>query len=195
MDCLDRSVSLNALVAISLIIAGSNLMINKGVVVANFGAFCFALGYFILALAASNTSLDRLRLSDRRYVLALGSAVAIVAGTFLMYYHIQTRLRELLAKRLAGYPVVREDIVKSIPVLHHVLIYGGLMGLVLAISLRRNGSLNLVKGGLALAAVVVIGYTKQQMLEALVADKDATRHQVAHLLSYLLLVLAVAYKC
>lgn len=195
MDCFDLSLAMHAMIGASLIVAGSYLMLNVGKVARGYGAYCFALGYFILGVSASGRDVADFDFSSRRYILGLGSVTAIVAGTFMMYYHVQDRVSQLLQDRMTGYPTIRDDIVKSIPIIDNILIYGGFAGLVLAISLRDDNSFNLVKAGLAVGAFAVIGYTKNKMIESMVSGKDVQKHQLAHLLSWGLLVLAVAYTC
>ena len=195
MECFDVSLALHALIGASLIVAGANLMMHVGRVARGYGAYCFALGYLILGLAASGRDIGNFDASSRRYLLGVGSAIAIVAGTFMMYYHVQDRVRQVLKGRLAGHPEVSEDIIKSIPVIDHVLIYAGFAGLVLTIALREDNSFNLVKAAMAVGAFMVIGYTKNKMLEALVNGQDVQKHQIAHLLSWGLLILAIAYSC
>lgn len=191
MECFDTSLALHALIGASLIVAGANLMMHVGRVARGYGAYCFALGYFVLGLSAAGRDVGSFDIQSRKYILGLSSAVAIVAGTFMMYYHVQERVQQALQ----GYPTLSEDIVKSIPVIDNILIYGGFVGLVLTMSIGDDNSVNYVKGALALGALAVIGYTKNKMLQALLDGQDVEKHQLAHLLSWGLLVLAVAYSC
>ena len=195
MECFDVSLALHALIGASLIVAGANLMMHVGRVTRGYGAYCFAFGYFILGLAAAGRDVGNFDVRSRRYLLGVGSAIAVVAGTFMMYYHVQERVRNALKGHLSGHPTVREDIIKSIPIIDHVLVYAGFAGLVLTMALREDNSFNVVKGALAVGAFAVIAYTKNKMLEALVQGEDVQKHQIAHLLSWGLLVLAVAYSC
>ena len=185
------SLALHTLIGASLIIAGSNLMMHFGKVARGYGAYCFAFGYFILGLAVAGQNVGAYDVRSRRYLLGVGSAVAIVAGTFMTYYHIQEKIKAMMQSNT----VVSESIIKTIPVIDDVLIYAGFAGLVLAMALRDDGSFNIVKASLAVGAFMVIGYTKAKMLEALVNGQDTQKQQVAHLLSWGLLVLAVAYSC
>nr|QBK87990.1 MAG: hypothetical protein LCMAC202_03510 [Marseillevirus LCMAC202] len=194
MECFDVPLALHSLIGISLIIAGTNLMMHVGRVARGYGAYCFAFGYFILGLAAAGRDVGNIDVKSRRYLLGVGSAIAVVAGTFMMYYHVQDRVRQALKGQMAG-NTVRKDIIKSIPIIDHVLIYAGFAGLVLTIALREDNSFNLVKGALAIGAFLVIGYTKNKMLEAIVNGQDVQKHQIAHILSWGLLVLAIAYSC
>ena len=195
MECFDVSIALQALIGVSLIIAGTPLMASHGRVIRGYGAYCFAFGFFVLAVAASGSELGSFNYNSRRYMLAVGSAIAIVAGTFMLYYHLQEKIRGALKDHLGGHPVVKEDIIKSIPMIDHILIYAGFAGMVFAISLNDDNSFNYLRAAMALGAFVVIGYTKNKMLESMVSDQDTQRHQLAHLLSYGLLVLAIAYSC
>lgn len=195
MECFDVPLALHALIGASLIVAGANLMMHVGRVARGYGAYCFAFGYFILGLAAAGRDVGDFDVNSRRYLLGVGSAIAIVAGTFMMYYHVQDRVRQALKGQMAGYPAVRQDIIKSIPIIDHVLIYAGFAGLVMTVALREDNSFNLVKAALAVGAFLVIGYTKNKMLEALVNGQDVQKHQIAHLLSWGLLILAIAYSC
>lgn len=195
MDCFDVSLALHALIGASLIVAGANLMMQVGRVSRGYGAYCFALGYFILGLSAAGSDVGDFDVKSRRYLLGLGSAIAIVAGTFMMYYHVQERIKQALKGHLAGLPVLREDIIKSIPIIYHILIYVGFAGLVVTVGLDENNGFNYVKAGLALGAMLVIGYTKNKMLEAVVNNQNVQRHQIAHILSWGLLVLAISYEC
>ena len=191
MECFDIPLALHTLVGVSLIVAGTNLMMHVGRVTRGYGAYCFAFGYFILGVAASGRDLGTFTQS-RRFLLGVGSAIAIVAGTFMLYFHIQALVRQTVTGRL---PTASKDIIKSIPIIDHILIYAGFAGLVLAIALRDDNSFNLVKATLAVGAFLVIGYTKTKMLEALVQGQNVQRQQIAHILSWGLLVLAVAYSC
>jgi len=195
MECFDVSLALHALIGASLIVAGANLMMHIGRVARGYGAYCFAFGYFILALAASGRDVGDFDMKSRRYLLGVGSAIAIVAGTFMMYYHVQERVKKALQGHLEGHPVAREDIIKSIPIIDHLLMYAGFAGLVLTMALREDNSFNIVKAALAVGAFLVIGYTKNKMLEAMVNGQDVQKHQLAHLLSWGLLILAIAYTC
>ena len=195
MECFDVPLALHALIGASLIVAGANLMTNANRVARGYGAYCFAFGYYILGLAAAGRNISDFDLQSRRYLLGVGSAIAIVAGTFMMYYHVQERVRQALKGRMEGTPMIREDIIKSIPIIDHVLIYAGFAGLVLTVALREDNSFNLVKAALAVGAFMVIGYTKNKMLDAMVNGQDAQKHQIAHILSWGLLVLALSYSC
>ncbi len=195
MECFYVSLALHALIGASLVIAGSHLMMHVGRVARGYGAYCFAFGYFILGLAASGHDVGNFDIRSRRYMLGVASAVAIVAGTFMMYYHVQESVHQAMKGQMAGYPIERRDIIKSIPIIDHILIYAGFAGLVLTISLREDNTFNLVKAALAIGAFLVIGYTKNKMLEAVINGQDIEKHQLAHLLSWGLLVLAIAYSC
>ncbi len=194
MECFDIPLALHTLVGVSLIVAGTNLMMHVGRVTRGYGAYCFAFGYFILGVAASGHDLGTFT-QGRRFLLGVGSAIAVVAGTFMMYYHVQDLVRRSVTGRLSGYPAASKDIIKSVPILDHILIYAGFAGLVLAIALRNDNSFNLVKAALAVGAFLVIGYTMTKMIEALVQGQNVQRQQIAHILSWGLLVLAVAYSC
>jgi len=196
MDCFDSSLAMYALIGVSLIIAGAKLMMHVGRVTRGYGAYCFAFGFLIIGLAAGGRrSLLAYDLRSRRYLLGVGSAIAVVAGTFMMYYHVQDRVSKLLKNRLDGVPQVRDDIIKSIPIIDHVLIYAGYAGLVLTIALRDDNSFSVVRALLALGAFMVIGYTKNKLLEATVKGEKIENHQLAYILSHGLLVLAIAYRC
>jgi hypothetical protein len=195
MDCFDTSLGLHALVGASLVVAGANLMMHVNKVARGYGAYCFAFGYFILGVCASGNHLGDANPGTQRYLLGLGSAVAVVAGTFMMYYHVQEKVKSLLQDSMNNLPAVRDNLIASIPVIDHVLIYGGFIGLVMAVGLNNDGSVNMVRGGMALVALLVIGHTKTKMVDALVTGDSVQRHQLAHILSWGLLVLAIAYKC
>lgn len=195
MDCFDVSLAVHSLIGISLIVSGSYLMIHNSRFARGYGAFCFALGYFILGLAASGQNVDTINFASRRYLIGIGSIVAIVAGTFMMYYHVQERVASFLKNRLENHPTIREDIINSIPVIDHVLIYAGFAGLVLTISLENNNTFNAVKAVLAVGALLAISYTKNRMLQAMVSGQDVQQNQLAHLFSWGLLVIAIAYIC
>jgi hypothetical protein len=160
-----------------------------------YGAYCFAFGYFILCLAAAGRDVTTYDSASRRYMLGLASAISIVAGTFLMYFHIQSKIAALLANPLADLPQLSDSITKSVPIIDHVLIYAGFIGLIVTIAMREDGTYNLTRGGLALGAFLVIGYTKTKLIDALVQGKDLQKYQAAHLLSWGLLVMAIAYSC
>lgn len=192
MECFDVPLAMHALVGSSLVVAGANLMMHVNGVTRGYGAYCFAFGYFLLGLAAAGRDFGSPDFTDRRYLLGVGSAIAVVAGTFMMYYHLQDRVRKMLSGQL---PQLSMGIVSAIPIVDHILIYAGYAGLVLSVAMRSDGSFNMVKGGLALGAFVVIGYTKNKMVEAVMEGKNVQKHQIAHILSWLLLVLAIAYSC
>ena len=191
MECFDVSLSIHALIGASLIVAGANLMMHVGRVARGYGAYCFALGYFVLGLSAAGRDVGSFDIQSRKYILGLASAVAIVAGTFMMYYHVQERLQQLMQNP----GLIQENIIKSIPIIDHILIYGGFAGLVVTMALGDNNEINYIKGGLGVGALAVIGYTKNRMLQALIDGQNVEKHQLAHLLSWGLLVLAIAYSC
>ena len=195
MDCFDVTLALNSLVAVSLIVAGNHLMMHHNHVTRGYGAYCFAFGYFILGVTASGQSLDRVNVRSRRYLLGVGSAIAVVAGSFMTQFHAKEHVKKLLSGHLRDYPEAKQDIMKAIPVIDHVLVYGGYAGLVLALALNDNNRVNYVRGALAVGAFAVIGYTYNRMLDSYIKNKDIREHQIAHILSWGLLVIATAYKC
>lgn len=195
MDCLDVHLSLHALLGASLVLAGANLMMHSGSVIRGYGAYCFALGYLILGLCAAGHHLGDVELRSRRYLLGVASAVAVVVGTFMTYYHLQERVHALVVKSENGEDVTDADVASDVPMLDHVLVYGGMAGLVLTAALHDNGHVDYVKGGLVAGALAVIGYTKNSMLRAVVSGENVERSQTAHILSWGLLVLALAYRC
>lgn len=195
MECFDVSIALHALIGVSLIVAGANLMMHVGRVARGYGAYCFAFGYFILGLSAAGRDVGTFDPKSRRFLLGVGSALAVVAGTFMMYYHVQDRVSKVLEGRFSNLPAVKENILKSIPIIDNILIYAGFAGLVLTISIREDNSFNMIKAVLAIGAFLVIGYTQNKLMEAVVNGQDIQRQQIAHLLSWGLLVLAVAYSC
>ena len=197
MECVDVSLALHALVGVSLVVAGANLMTHMGQFARGFGAYCFALGYLMLGSAASGRNFGEVNLQNRRYLIGVGSAAAIIAGTFLMYYHVQDLLTKLLkgGRLEEDLPQVTADILKSIPLVYQLLIYAGFAGLVLTIAMREDGTFNMVKGALALGSFLVVGYTRNELLKAMVHGADLEKNQVAHMLSMGLLVLAIAYNC
>lgn len=192
-DCLNVQNSLHALIGASLIVAGSNLMMQPTRLTRGYGAYCFAFGYLILGLSAVDRDVGTFDMTSRRYLLGVGSVVAIVAGTFMMYYHVQDRVRGILQGRLPQAPA--DVIIKSVPVIDNLLIYVGYAGLVASIAIREDMSVNLTKGAMALVALLVIGYTKTNMLRAAVDGVELEKHQILHLLSWGLLILAIGYKC
>jgi hypothetical protein len=197
MECFDVPMALHALIGCSLIVAGANLMMQIGTVLRAFGAYCFAFGYFLLGLAASGYNIGDFNLTSRRYLLGVGSALAIVAGTLLMYYHIQVLIRQAIQGQLSSdeIGVISKDVITAIPVFDHVLIYAGFAGLVLTVALRDDNSFNMTKAGLALVALLVIGFTKNKMLQAVINGQDVQKTMIAHILSWGLLILAIAYSC
>lgn len=195
MECVDVPLALHALIGATLIVAGSNLMMSVASVARGFGAYCFAFGYFILGMSASGRDVGNFDVKNHRYLLGLGSAVAIVAGTFMMYYHVEDRVRQMLKGQMEGVPQVRENIIKSIPIIDHILIYAGYAGLALTISMDDNKHINPVKAGLAVGAFMVIGYTKTKMINAMADGQNIQKHQIAHILSWGLLIMAIAYSC
>ena len=194
MECFDVTLGLHSLIAASLIIAGTKLMMNVNNVARGFGAYCFAFGYYILGMTASGNKIDVFTLMNKRYYIGLISVIAIVAGTFMMYYHVQDQVRKFLEPNVVG-PKAREDIIKSIPIIYHILVYGGFLGLVITIALDSYDNINIIKALLAIGALSVIGYTKYKMLEAVVLGKNVQKSQIAHILSWGLLIIAISYSC
>lgn len=191
MDCFDISTGLNSLVGVTLLVAGSNLMMNFNTICRIFGAFSFTLGYYIVGLAASGHKLGDLNLDNPRYLLGIGSVIAIVAGTFMLYYHVQ----DYIKKKLSGYHRVKSSLVKSIPIIVHLLMYGGLAGLVATISMKEDGSFNTTKALMASGAVLTIGYTKLNMLNSIGEHDSFQKHQLTHVLSWILFIISIAYTC
>jgi hypothetical protein len=195
MECLDISKTIQTTIAISLIVSGNLLMLEGSTVSRNYGSYCFALGFLLLGLEASGHSVESSFSSSRRLMLGLGSAAAVVAGTFLTYYHIQDVLDKYLAGKFKDYDKFKEDVAKSITLLDYVLMYGGYLGLVAAISMKEDGGFHLTKLGLSLGSVAVMCYTNKQMIDAFVSGENVYRNQLLHVLSWGLLVVAIAYKC
>ena len=195
MECFDVSNAMHALVGASLIVAGSMLMTQSDKVGRGFGAYAFAFGYLLLGLAASGQTVGKIDVKSRRYMLGIASVIAIVAGHFMVQYHVQDAVSKAVKDHMAGYPVLQEDIIRSIPVIDNVLIYAGYAGLIATIAMKKDGSFDLVKGALALGAVLVMGYTRDRYVKAMVSGESVDNHKIAHILSYGLLVLAISYKC
>jgi len=195
MECFDSLVAIHALIGASLIVAGASLMMHRSNVIRGFGAFCLAFGYFLLGVSASGSTLDNLNLRSHRYIVGLASAVAIVAGTFMMFYHAQDEVRKILEARIHGHTVVVDDIISSIPIIDHVLVYAGFAGLVLAMSMTEFGGISPVKAILGVAAVLVICHTQRRMVEALIQGKGVEKSTLAHILSWGLIAVAIGYSC
>ena len=126
---------------------------------------------------------------NTRFLIGLGSAVAVVIGTFMLYYHVQ----DYVSKKLKG--TVVEGLLKTIPLIVHLLIYGGLAGLVTSISMREDGSFNMTKLALSGVAVLTIGFTKMSMLNAIGEVQSFQKNQLTHSLSWLLLIGSIAFTC
>ena len=191
MECFDTSLALHALIGASLIIAGANLMARGEKVTRGYGAYCFALGYFIIGIAAAGRDVGRLHLTSRRYILGLGSATMIVASTFMEHYHAQQKIRQLLNKN----DEQSMPLSNMLPKISQSLMYIGFAGLTITIAVRDDGSTNLVKGSLALGAFLMIGYTRSRLLDSMVSGQAVQKHRIAHMLSWGLLVLAISYSC
>lgn len=191
MEDFSVSVAIKGLIGISLIIAGSHLMMFTAKVVRGFGAFCFAFGYLILGLAVSCNDIDGFDSGNRRLMIGLGSAVAIVAGTFLTYYHVHEYLKSMAGNN-GG---IVSNVLDIIPLLDSVLLYGGLAGLVFTIAVNNDGEINFIKGGLAVAAVIALGYSGRKMIESSVTGVGVDKYQMAHLASWGLMVVAIGYGC
>jgi len=191
MECFDISNAMYSLLGVTLIVAGNLLMSQSDKVGRGYGSYCFALGFFILGLAASGQNINNIDFMNHRYLLAIASVIAIIAGHFINQYHMQNKTREAIQKQLSGEQVS----VESIPMIINVLVYAGYAGLVIAIGLNSDNSFNLVKCSLALGAVLVIGYTRNMYIKSIMSGESVDKHQLAHILSYVLLVLAISYSC
>lgn len=190
MNCLDLSISIHALLGVTLILASTQLMLSVGNIVRGFGVFCFSLGYIVFGLSASGNNLTNITF-NRRYIIALASIVCIIAGTLMMYYHVQDRIKRAFESKMNG---LKQDIVKSIPL---ILVNVGYLGLLITISIKDDNTFtfNSIKTGLAVGAFIAIGYTKYKLINGLIDGKDIKNYQIANILSYGLLVLAVGYNC
>ena len=106
MECFDLPLALHALIGVSLIVAGAHLMTHINTVSRGYGAYCFAFGYLLLGLSASGHDIGSFDFRNVRYLVALVSIVSIIAGTFMMYYHVEARVKSALNDNYA-------DIVKA----------------------------------------------------------------------------------
>jgi hypothetical protein len=192
--CLDQTNALNAVVSVLMVVAGGVLM---GGAAPNLGVALMALGLLILALAINDRDLSALKdplraLKSTRSMLAVGSAAALLVGRLLMHFHVQ----KLLEEHNGDYRVVAE-LAKEMPAIINVLMYGGMAGIIASLAMNKDGSLNLTRGGLAVAAAAAIHWTSRKVHEAMAAgdEEAANRALMTHYASYGLLVLAVAYAC
>jgi hypothetical protein len=177
-----------------MVIAGGVLM---GGAAPNLGLTLLSLGFVILALAINDRDLSSLKdplraLKSTRSMLALGSAAAIIVGRLIMHFHVQNLLKE----HGGDYRVVAE-LAKEMPTIIDVLMKGGMLGLIASLAMNKDGSLNLTRGAMGVAAAAGIHFTSRKVQEAMYAgDEDAVhRALLAHYASYGLLILAVAYAC
>jgi hypothetical protein len=193
MKCFDSLAALLTFHSAALIVAGSKLMTNSNVVSRGYGAFCFAFGYLLLGITASGNDLGNINYSSRRYLIGIGSSLSVIAGTFILYYHVQDRINKALPEMLK-HPEFRTEIINSIPVISHILIYAGYTGIILAMALQDDNTLDYIKALMAIGAFVVIYYTKNKMLEAMV-NGSSNKQQIAHILSWGLLIIAISYNC
>lgn len=191
MNCVDATNALNALIGVTLIASAGALMMNKHT--ATLGSFALALGYLILALAIVDRDISALRdplraMSSPHTLVALGSAVAIVSGKLLMYYHVQ----DLLSKYDSR---VVKELVKDLPMIYNVLIAAGALGLVYSLAMSGKG-VNYVRGALGLAAVAAVYYSNHLMVKNIGEEEQKVLNsRNLHLLSYLLMIVAVGYAC
>ena len=194
VKCLDQTNALNALVAVLMVVAGGVLMGGSAPAL---GISLLSLGLLILALAINDRDLSALKdplraLKSSRSLLALGSAAAVVVGRLMMHFHVQNLLKE----HDGDYRIVAE-LAKEMPAIINVLMYGGMVGLIASLALNKDGSLNLVRGGMGVAAAAAIHVTSRMVQEAMASgDEEAVnRALMAHYASYGVLVLAVSYAC
>jgi membrane associated rhomboid family serine protease len=193
MKCFDSLAALLTFHSAALIVAGAKLMTNPNVVSRGFGAFCFAFGYLLLGVTASGNDLGSINYRSRRYMIGIGAALSVIAGTFLLYYHVQDKINKALPEMLK-HQEFRDNILKSIPVISHVLIYAGFAGIILSMALNDDNSVHYVKALMGLVAFAVIYYTKQKMLNGMLKG-SSNKQQIAHILSWGLLILAISYNC
>lgn len=194
LKCFDQTNALNALVAVLMVVSGGVLM---GGPAPNLGVSMLSLGFLILALAINDRDLsafkDPLRaLKGTRSVLTLVSAAAVVVGRLMMHYHVQNLLKE----HNGDYRVVAE-LVKEMPAVINVLMYGGMLGIVASLGMNKDGSINYTRGTLALIAAAAIHLSSRAVNDAMMSgDGEAVnRALLAHYASYGLLVAAAAYAC
>ena len=196
LQCFDQTNALNGLMGVMMISAGVVLMNVPAVGSSNLGSAVLTFGFLVLALAITDRDLSSLKdarraLSSTRSLIAICSAVSIIAGYLAIHFHTKTLLNEH-----GDYRVVAE-LVKNLPAIYNVLIYVGYAGLIVALGLNKNGSVNYVRGGLAALAVAAIYMTDRNLSLAMFGGdpKKVDRAQMLNKASYLLLVAAVAYSC
>lgn len=194
LKCFDQTNAINAVVAIVLVVSGGILMGGPS---PNLGITAFALGLLILALAVLDRDLsafkDTLRaLKGTRSVLVLVSVAAVFVGRLLMHFHVQ----KLLQDHDGDYRVVAE-LVKTMPTVINVLMYGGMIGVVAALAMNKDGSVNYTRGTLALVAAAAIHLSARAVNSAMATGnpESVDRALMYHYASYALLVLAVSYAC
>lgn len=192
LKCFDQTNALNGLVAVLMIMGGGYLM---GGAAPNVGSALLTFGFLILALAITDRDLSAMKdplraLKSTRSMVALGSAALIVVGRLAVHYHLQQKIAEQGGDNVA-------KLVAELPTVYSVLINGGLIGLIAALAMNKDGSLNMIRGGLGVLAAGVIYYTTFNMGVAMFSGNPELkqRTQMYNNLSYLLLVLAVAYTC
>lgn len=192
MVCFDKTNALNAVIGVTLIATSGLLMLNSDKIAQTVGAVALALGYLVLALAVVDRDIGSLRdplraLSGSSTMIVIASAVLIVAGNLLSYYHVQ----DLLAKYDAR---VVKELVKDLPMIYNVLIGLGALGFVYSLAFQ-NGKVDYVKGALGLVAVASVHYSNYLVLRLIGTGADqANATRIAHLASYALMVIAVGYS-
>lgn len=197
VDCFDQTNALNALLAV-LLITGGGILMNTAA--PNLGVALLFFGLLLLSLAVVDRDLSALKdpmraLGDRRSMVALGSALLMFGARTAQHYH----LASLISKNGGQ---LTQELINKLPTIYNVLITAGMVGLVGALSMNKDGSLNAVRGAMGIAGVAAVYYAGRHMMyaqmDAPLEGGSSSKVQTAnalYLASHLILVLAVSYAC
>ena len=90
--------------------------------------------------------------------------------------------------------MLSRDLVKDMPMFFTVLTNLGNAGFVIAMGMNANGSINYIRGALALVAIGLISYANTRLVKSITHD-EIKNTRLNHILSFLVLVMAIGYSC
>jgi len=187
----DYGLGLSALVSLTLVTAGSKLMMGINKVHRAFGIFTFILGALLLGNTISGNVITEWNYMNNRYIIAIVSVLLIVVGTMVMYFHFEKRSKISTPSQLEEQESLN-NIINTIPQYSYWLLYIGYVGIVTAIALNNDMTINWTKGVLAVIALIVIWWTKNRYMKAVLEGKNSDKQVIAHMFSLLLLVIVIS---